>query len=285
MIKIVFCDIDGCIGDFTKPEYPLKQEIGKNKKSLELIKNKVDELKNQGIIFGVSTGRSFYQADHIMETTGHQGPSIFEMGNVIFEPSEGVYNLFERHEKFKDCVEVVREFIQWKNQMKNNEQKIKEFFPGSNVRQMKDRSCMLTYEFDKEIGNELYSLIESMFPEIFKNAVEKKLLKVLISKNAIDILPSLTKGDAVSYLINKYGIRKEEVLAIGDSSHSDLDFLDSAGIIACPDNADEKLKNFVLLNNGFVVPNKSSQGLLNILDLVRYFIKFNMLKNESRNLG
>ena len=55
-----------------------------------------------------------------MEHSGHQGPSIFEMGNVIFEPDEGVYNLFEKHEKFKEHMDLIREFIQWKNEMKDN---------------------------------------------------------------------------------------------------------------------------------------------------------------------
>lgn len=278
MIKIVFCDIDGCMGDFVKPEYPLKQSIEKNKKYLDLIKIKVKKLKD--ISFGVCTGRSFYQSDHIMETTSHQGLSVFEMGNVIFEPNEGVYNLFEKHEKFKEHIPKIKEFIEWKNQMSDFEDSIREKFSTANIRQIKDRSCMLTYEFDKDIGQELYNYLNPLMPKFIKENIEREVLRVLFSAKSLDIMPNFNKGEAVSFLIKKYNINKLEVLAIGDSSHSDLDLLKSVGIVACPDNADEALKNFVLEKNGFVVPNPSSRGLLNILDLVENYIKFNQLKNS-----
>lgn len=278
-IKIVFCDIDGCMGEFVKPDYPFKQGLNKNKNGLNSIKEKIKNFDN--VLFGVCTGRSFYQADHIMEHSGHQGPSIFEMGNVIFEPNEGVYNLFEKHEKFKEHIDLIREFIQWKNEMKNKEYKIKELFPESNVRQMKDRICMLTYEFDEDISEELYDSILDLMPDKFKEPIKMNIIKVLKSKNALDILPNINKGDAVTYLIKKYNIEKEEVLGIGDSSHSDLDLLKSVGLIACPDNADKELKNFVLENNGFVAPDSSVQGILSVFDFIENYIKYNQLKNES----
>jgi len=280
MIKMVFCDIDGCMGNFVKPEYPLKQDLSENLNNLELIKNKTKKFKD--VLFGVATGRSFYQSDNIMHQAGHQGPSIFEMGNVIFEPDRGVYNLFEEHEKFKDSKEIVRQFIEWKRQMINHEKEIKERFPMTNLRQIKDRSCMLTYEFDKEISKELYNFLINKMPDIVKEGIQNNILKVLFSKNALDILPNLSKGDAVSFLANKYKIDKKNVLAIGDSSHSDLDLLSAAGLVACPFNADEELKKYVLEHNGFIVPNSSNEGLLNILDLVENFIKFSNLRNEFR---
>lgn len=280
MVKLIFCDIDGCMGEFVKPEYPLKQDLGDNLENLELIKNKTQEFN--GVLFGVATGRSFYQADHIMAHTNHQGPSIFEMGNVIFEPERGVYNLFEEHEKFKDNIDVIRFFLKWKKQIADYEKEIKEKFPLANIRQMKDRVCMLTYEFDENIGPQLYDFLKTLMPEIVKKAIENKLLKVLFSENALDILPNLNKGDALSFLIKKYNIGKNDVLAIGDSSHSDIDLLNSAGFVACPDNADETLKKFVLSKDGFVAPNISSQGLLNILDILQYFTKFKNLKNGSQ---
>jgi len=281
MIKMIFCDIDGCMGDFIKPEYPLKQDLYGNKMQLMKIKERVNRLSSigDGILLGVCTGRSFYQADHIMKYSGCQGPSIFEMGNVIFDPKEGVYNLFERHEKFKKNTLLINDFILWKNKMKETEEKLKERFPNSGIRQMKDRTCMLTYEFRKDISKELYSLLLELMPDELKKAISSSILKVLISRNALDILPNLTKGDAVNYLAGLYKVRKEEVLAIGDSSHSDLDMLKSAGLVACPDNADTELKRYVLEHNGFVVPNSSNSGFINILDLAENLIKFTSLRN------
>ncbi|HTY44333.1 MAG TPA: HAD family hydrolase [Patescibacteria group bacterium] len=280
-MKIVFCDIDGCMGNFVKSEYPFKQDTSKNEEEFERIKKRIVPLAENGILFGVCTGRSFYQADHIMSHTGHQGPSIFEMGNVIFEPDRGVYNLFEEHEKFRDKKEIIRRFIEWKKQMTENEKEIKDKFQDANLRQIKDRTCMLTYEFERNIGKELFIFLVEKMPDVVKQGIQDDVLTVLFSRNALDILPNINKGDAVSFLINKYNIDKKNVLAIGDSSHSDLPLLQSAGMVACPDNADEEMKKYVLEHNGFVVPNSSSTGLLNILDLVESFIKFSTLKNES----
>jgi len=279
MIKMIFCDIDGCMGKFLKPEYPLKQSLDENISSLKSIKDKTDEFK--GVLFGVATARSFYQADHIMKQANCQGPSIFEMGNVVFEPNIGTYNLFEKHKKFKENLEDIKFFIIWKREMAERESEIKNRFPFSGVRQMKDRQCMLTYEFNSDIGKELYNFIKTLMPQSIIQAIENKILRVSFSKNAIDILPNLNKGDAVVFLAEKYGVSKNEVLCIGDSSHSDLDLLNAAGIKACPDNADEALKEFVLSNNGFVAPNSYSQGLLNILEVAKRFIEFSNLKLEE----
>lgn len=280
---MVFCDIDGCMGDFVKTEYPLKQDISKNEEELIKIKERVSQISStqDGILFGVCTGRSFYQADHIMYQTGHQGPSIFEMGNVIYDPKEGVYNLFERHEKFKGSVNRIKFFISWKNGMKELEGELKENFYGSGIRQLKDRTCMLTYEFEKDIGNELKERLLKSMPAEVRELLNDGILKIMQSKKAIDILPNLSKGDAVDYLAGLYKVDRKNILAIGDSSHSDLDLLKSAGLIACPDNADEEMKDYVRKHNGLVVPNSLNSGLLNILDVVENFIIFQKLKNSQ----
>lgn len=275
---MVFCDIDGCMGDFAKPEYPLKQSLYTHKEQLIKIKERINSFLGKDILFGVCTGRSFYQADNIMKHTGCQGPSIFEMGNVIFDPKEGVYPLFERHEKFSSNRDLIKAFITWKSKMSLLESEVREKFSGSKLRQMKDRTCMLTYEFEKDISKELYSYLLEVMPQELKEAIAKSILRILISKNALDISPNLTKGDAVKYLINLYGINQEEVLAIGDSSHSDLDLFKSAGLVACPDNSDAELKKYVLEHNGLVVPNNSDRGFINILDIVENLIKFTNLK-------
>lgn len=280
---MVFCDIDGCLGDFIKPEYPHKQDLDNNKGKLELIKEKRKQFNE--ILFGVATGRSFYQADNIMESTAHQGPSIFEMGNVIFDPEEGVYNLFERHEKLCEHKAVIQEFIEWKRELSKQEQDIKNRFAFANLRQIKDRTCMLTYEFDSDIANELYSFLQEFMPENIKNSIDNQILKVLFSENSLDIMPNLNKGDAVEFISKKYGIDKNEILAIGDSSHSDIDLLKAAGFMACPDNADEELKEFVLSSGkGFIAPNNSATGVLNILDILEHFSRFNNFTNSKKKI-
>jgi hypothetical protein len=56
--------------------------------------------------------------------------------------------------------------------------------------------------------------------------------------------------------------------------------MDAAGLVACPDNADDDLQDYVLSRGGLVAPNRVSEGLLNILDILECFVKFSSLKNE-----
>jgi len=265
MIKAVFSDIDGCIGKFIKPRYPLKQDLNGNLRSLRLIKDKTEEFED--IIFGVATGRSYYHSDNIMEQSGHTGPSIFEMGNVLFQPERGIYNLFEEHPKFSlEEIKKINEFILWKNFMESKEEEIRRMFPDSNVRQMKDRTSMLTYEFDRNVGMKLYSEVKRHMPASVKQSLREGILMVLFCDIAVDILPKLNKGEAVDYLLKQYGYYHREILGIGDSSHSDLYLLRGLGYVACPSNSDESLKQFVKSRNGFIAEGKYSSGLLEILN-------------------
>jgi HAD superfamily hydrolase (TIGR01484 family) len=267
--RIVFSDIDGCMGEFVKPDYPDKQDLNGNMENLEMIKSKT--LKFKDTLFGVCTSRSYHIADNIMEQSNHIGPSIFEGGNVIFEPEVGVYNLFEKHPKLKDSIEVVRGFVEWRKEMENFEDEIKERFKDAKVRHMKERTCMLTYEFEKNIGKDLFEfIVKNKMPAEVKDAIDKGVLKVLFCDIAIDILPNLSKGDAVSFLLEKYKIRKEDSFSIGDSSHSDLDFLNATGLAGCPNNADEELKRLVVSKEekGFVSDKEHAEGMAEILDKV-----------------
>ena len=272
MIKAVFSDIDGCIGKFVKPRYPLKQDLNGNLRNLRLIKDKTEEFKD--IMFGVATGRSYYHSDNIMEQSGHVGASVFEMGNVLFQPERGIYNLFEEHPKFGlEEVKKINEFIFWRNFMESKEEEIRGMFPDSDVRQMKDRTSMLTYEFGRNVGRKLYAEIKRHMPASVKQSLREKILIVLFCDIAIDILPNLNKGEAIDYLIKQYGYDHREILGIGDSSHSDLDLLRGLGYIACPNNSDELLKQFVESRNGFVAEGEYSSGLLEILNNIHLINK------------
>jgi len=105
-----------------------------------------------------------------------------------------------------------------------------------------------------------------MMPDMVKKAIGENVLKVMFCSMAIDILPNTSKGEAVKFLMDKYNINKDEALAIGDSSHSDIDLLDAVGNVACPSNADEKLKLYVKGRNGFIASGNSGQGFLEILN-------------------
>lgn len=268
-IKFIISDIDGCIADFIKPEFPLKQDLSENLKNLEEIYKSKGDFPE--ILFGVATARSFYQSDHIMEATGFQGPSIFEMGNVIFDPTKGVFNLFEKLEKFKKDLSVIYEFLNWRKEMFESK-KLDKILPEIGLKPMTDRVTMLTYEFHSGFEDEVYKAINSLMPETIKNAIENGILKFLRPKGAIDILPNITKGEALDFILKEKSIKRDQVFAIGDSYHSDKDLLNSAGVVGCPQNADLELQAYIKERGGFISNKKTTEGLIDLISKLKNMV-------------
>ena len=269
-IKIVFNDIDKCMGIFEKPDYPLKQNLNGAFIGLHEIARKTRDFPD--IIFSVVTGRSYYLSDNIMKESNHCGPSAFEMGNVIYFPEEGSPSyLFKRHQKFtQEQIELINEFINWRRKMEFYEDELQRMFPRISLRQMRDRECMLTYEFKggEEVGKQVYEKIRKLMPDIIHRALEESVLQLLFCDIAIDILPNIDKGEAVEFILDHYKISRSEALAVGDSSHSDLRLLESVDNIACPQNADDRLKAYVASRGGFISQHPVEKGLLEILNQI-----------------
>ncbi|MEK6895799.1 MAG: HAD hydrolase family protein [Nanoarchaeota archaeon] len=269
-IKIVFNDIDKCMGMFEKPNYPLKQDLNGAFTGLHEIARKTLDFPE--VMFSVATGRSYYLSDNIMRESNHNGPSVFEMGNVIYLPEErSTIYLFERHQKFtREQTGLINEFINWRRKMEIYESKLQQIFPRINLRQMKDRECMLTYEFNggEEVGRQFYEEVRKLMPGKIHRALEEGVLQLLFCDIAIDILPNIDKGEAVEFILDHYKISRSEALAVGDSSHSDLRLLESVDNIACPQNADDRLKAYVASRGGFISQHPVEKGLLEILNQI-----------------
>lgn len=77
------------------------------------------------------------------------------------------------------------------------------------------------------------------------------------------------KGTSLAELARLLGVPREEILAIGDH-HNDLPMLDSsaAGMVACPANALEEVKQVVRLSGGYISPHPWGAG---VADAIRHF--------------
>ena len=95
-------------------------------------------------------------------------------------------------------------------------------------------------------------------------------MKVVKSKNAIDVMVDLNKGDGVKHILNRLGIKKENVLGIGDNYHSDVSMMEECGFVACPGNSDEKLKEYVRSKNGYISEKECMKGVLDILEKFKW---------------
>ncbi len=84
-------------------------------------------------------------------------------------------------------------------------------------------------------------------PEMLKNLKENFRDKYLINTSKpfiIEIVPkSINKGKAVERLAQKYNIKREEVICIGDSAN-DIPMLEYAGLGVAVDNADFSTKKY-----------------------------------------
>ncbi len=127
----------------------------------------------------------------------------------------------------------------------------------------KELSMSLEYKFEED----LYSLIdkkEFLKIVILDNDREKLLYMqskfrqledinvVISSKTCLDIIKkNVSKGDALKYYADMLGIKKEEIVAIGDSEN-DLEMLNFAGFSVAMGNAEDFVKsvcNMVTLTN------------------------------------
>jgi hydroxymethylpyrimidine pyrophosphatase-like HAD family hydrolase len=242
-IKFVFNDIDGCLGAFSKPKYPDKQDLKYHLSSFEELRSvcqKMPEVK-----FGVATGRSIHESDNIIHLLNFTGYSICEMGNVIYSSEKGGYLLYKNIDVSEGCRKGIDKFIRWLGCV-DLDNLSKQRFPNTGIYMLKDRVCMLTFEFQKSIGNELVKWLYRFFiDDDIKDCIQQRHVKVVVSPNAVDIMPFLDKATALDHLADRYGIVLEQTLGIGDSYHSDYGFMKKCGFAACPDNSDAKLKEMV----------------------------------------
>lgn len=79
------------------------------------------------------------------------------------------------------------------------------------------------------------------------------------------------KGTSLAEVARRCGVGKENVFAIGDG-HNDIDMLrrEYAGMIACPSNADEEVKQHVKEQGGYISSYRASLG---VIDAVGHFLE------------
>lgn len=269
-IRYVYNDIDGCIGDFAKPRFPDKQNLSDNEYELHSLLDLVKQTPE--ITFAVVTGRSVHEADNIIHYLNFTGVSVCEMGNVIYSPGEKSCFLYRNLDLSPECKAFLDSFIRWRNSL-DIEALTREKFPESGVKFLKDRLCMVTFEFDRNIGRDLSNwLYTFFFPESVKKAIDLGYLKLIFSDGALDILPFIGKSSAMKYLDYRKDIKLDQTLSIGDSFHSDYDYMKISGYAGCPSNADPRILQLVRekKEKGFI--SRKSHGEGNV-DIIRYAVK------------
>ena len=108
---------------------------------------------------------------------------------------------------------------------------------------------ILAINYDANFIDSLIEELREKYPQIYVVKSYKYFCEIA-NKNA-------TKGNAIKFLAEKYGITTDEVLAIGDQNN-DIEMVVTAGVGVAMGNGTEEIKSKAdyitdtVLNNGFV---------------------------------
>lgn len=241
MIKMLVLDIDGTI-------------FNKNYTATQKVKRTLTNLANDGIKVVLCTGRMYAATKSIAEELNLVTPVICYQGGLVKEIVGNNSTLLEKTMPTKQARDVIN-ILKSKNiffnlyindilMVEQDNKLIKQYVDARNI----------DY---KVIGNcdnlELNGLNKILAIDDNTNLIEE-LQKDLAQrfKNELYVVRSTprfcefsnieaTKGNAVRFLANKWGIKKEEIMACGDNDN-DIEMLHAAGIKIAMGNATEKLK-------------------------------------------
>lgn len=214
MQRLVFCDIDGCLGP--------GKHIGYDLDGLALIRRLIARLATQGTGFCISTGRPQPYAEAMSQVLDVQTPFICENGGMVFTPQTDRATSIAPIADLKALDEL--------------------------------RAALNPDEFIFEVGNEFslclsWDGILSDSDTVIatrRREMEQKYahfgLNWTNSHTSIDVTPNgISKASGVSHILALFGLTPNDAFAIGDS-HNDLTMLSLVGHGMCPANASSEVK-------------------------------------------
>jgi len=240
MIKMLVCDIDGTIfdGNFS-----------------ENLVNCINKIRKDGVKFVIATGRTFYSANQLLKPLNIDTPIICYQGATIHEPKTGKI-IFEKGLQRNLALDII------------NYLKTFDIFPNlyinDNLYSEKETSYVKKYSDTQKIP---YRIVEDISKINFKTmnkilAIDNNSEKIeKISENLKEKYKgqiycamstpifceicdkSVSKGNAVKFLADRWNIKKEEIMSCGDQNN-DIELLTAAGTGVAMGNASETLKKY-----------------------------------------
>ena len=238
-IKLWITDIDGTIVDETNIF---------SKRMLEVI----EKVKNSDTKMVVATGRMFDGAKGVADYLGLKTPVVCYQGALIRQGDKILHQAPVKPELARDVIETLRNLKIHTNLYNNGELIVED----DNKDIMRDycQGRYTTYRavesFDNTELKNVYKLLAIVYDEekmqnLIKYMTERyegRLCIVRSHRYYMEITdPDATKGAALNFLKDYWGIKKEEILASGDQDN-DFEMLKNAGIKIAMGNASPKLK-------------------------------------------
>ncbi len=257
--KLLITDIDGTVLN-EKCEFTPR------------LKNDFDILTKNGVKVVLATGRMFMGADPVREQLGLKTPVICYQGAMVREGDKILHSSSVSNDLAKEVIKISREKNFHLN-LYNNDVLIVE---DDNKLFMEDytKGRHTTYKvvnsFDEvELGmvskllaiiydeNELLKLRDEMQEKFKGRLAVVRSHKYYLEFTDIDA----TKGSALKFLSNYWGIKKEEIFASGDQDN-DYEMLLGAGFKVAMGNASEKLKSIA----DYICPSINEDGLSDAIE-------------------
>ena len=254
MIKMVVTDIDGTI--YT-PERGISDGV----------KRCIKKLTDNGIHFAIATGRTYSSAKYMADMAGTKCPLIGYQGGLICTYEGEILNVkYLNPDIAKEIINDFRKrnihlnvYVEDQLYVEEDDDYIKDYIGNKGIDYLKVDSFdeldltklnkLLAIRYDCDFIDNLIKELQEKYPEIYTVRSFKYFCEIA-NKNA-------TKGNAIKFLAEKYGIKTEEVLAIGDQNN-DIEMVKSAGIGVAMGNGTEEIKKEAdyitdsVENDGFV---------------------------------
>lgn len=240
MIKMVVTDIDGTI--YT-PECGITNNV----------KDCLKGLINTGIYVAIATGRTYGSAKAVADEIGIKCPLICYQGGLV-----NTYEGEILQAKYLDetiAREIIKDFrkrnihlnvyVEDKLYVENDDEYIKNYIGDKGIDYLLVDSFdelnfaklnkLLAINYDTEFVDNLIEELQNKYPQIYVVKSTKYFCEIA-NKTA-------TKGNAIKFLAQKYGITIDEVMAIGDQNN-DIEMVQTAGVGVAMGNGTNEIKKW-----------------------------------------
>jgi len=258
-IKLVVTDIDGTIIEFNGQLH---------EKTISIFK----ELEQNGIKVVIATGRMYKATKNIIEGLNLTTPVICYQGAMIRDEKE-VY--FEQNVPKKIASDII-------NRLRNYNAHINLYLKDRLIVESDD-NYIKEYAGDRYIEYEVVPDLQAVVDDATKlltidkdadkvTLIRDEMRKIYPELNIVKstdyycefVSPKADKGLAIKFLADKWNLKKEEILAIGDQDN-DIEMIKAAGIGVAMGNGSPNIKKIA----DYIAPSVKEFGFI---DTMRKFV-------------
>lgn len=272
-IKLIVLDVDATLIDT-----PNVRSVSRR------VRDAISAAIKKGVVVSIASGRNYSLIREYVQDLGLNGPCICCNGAAIMDDKQIYYQRGIRPETVLFCLEFAKRYdlmlaifdgYQSYIVTSNNTEKIKARRDAESVKMIhcdfgafaglcSGSVYTITFVTEtlssmKDAVSHFLSLAES---EGFPQEVEVDVSQASFNLNAFSITAKgVNKGSSLDYLAKLYGIKTEEILAIGDSGN-DIAMIKAAGLGVAMGNGLQSLKDCA----DYVAPPVSEDGVAETIE-------------------